>query len=79
MKENTLPAPGVLQDLQAAVDYAARAGKVGIVGYCWGGLLTWRAACTLHGRGLICLALPGQRAPVWETASPEPRGALGCP
>ena len=34
------PAPGVLQDLQAAVDYAAKAGgKVGIVGYCWGGLL----------------------------------------
>ena len=21
-----------------------QAGKVGIVGYCWGGLLTWRAA-----------------------------------
>ena len=46
-----LPAPGVLADLQAAVDHAARAsgGKVGIVGYCWGGLLTWRAACTLTG------------------------------
>ena len=44
-----LPAPGVLQDLQAAVDYAARAGKVGIVGYCWGGLLTWRAAEQLNG------------------------------
>src|SRR5207237_5176167 len=27
-----LPAPGVLQDIQAAVDYATRAGKVGIVG-----------------------------------------------
>ncbi len=42
-----LPAPGVLQDIQAAVDYAAKAtnsGKVGIVGYCWGGLLVWRAA-----------------------------------
>ncbi len=44
-----LPAPGVMQDLQAAIDYAAKAGKVGIVGYCWGGLLTWRAACTLSG------------------------------
>ena len=44
-----LPAPGVLQDLQASVDYAARAGKVGIVGYCWGGLLTWRAAEQLTG------------------------------
>jgi len=44
-----LPAPGVLQDLQAAIGHAARAGKVGIVGYCWGGLLTWRAACLLDG------------------------------
>jgi len=44
-----LPAPGVMQDLQAAVDHAAQAGKVGIVGFCWGGLLTWRAACMLEG------------------------------
>lgn len=45
-----LPAPGVLADLQAAVDHAAQSGhKVGMVGYCWGGLLTWRSACTLHG------------------------------
>jgi carboxymethylenebutenolidase len=44
-----LPAPGVLQDLQAAVDYAARGGKVGIVGYCWGGLLTWRASAKVSG------------------------------
>ena len=51
-----LPAPGVMQDIQAAVDYAAQAsgpsgqpGLVGVVGYCWGGLLTWRAACLLTG------------------------------
>jgi carboxymethylenebutenolidase len=46
-----LPAPGVMQDIQAAIDHAASAsgGKVGVVGYCWGGLLTWRAACTLKG------------------------------
>ena len=44
-----LPAPGVLQDIQAAVDYAGKAGKVGIVGYCWGGLLTWRAAASVSG------------------------------
>jgi carboxymethylenebutenolidase len=44
-----LPAPGVLQDIQAAVDYAAKAGKVGIVGYCWGGLLVWRSAEKVHG------------------------------
>lgn len=44
-----LPAPGVLQDIQAAVDYATSAGKVGIVGYCWGGLLVWRAAESVTG------------------------------
>jgi len=44
-----LPAPGVLQDLQAAADYASKAGKVGSVGYGWGGLLTWRAAAEVSG------------------------------
>ena len=46
-----LPAPGVMADVQAAVDYAAKTsgGKVGVVGYCWGGLLTWRSACLLSG------------------------------
>jgi carboxymethylenebutenolidase len=44
-----LPPPGVLQDIQAAVDHAKSAGKVGIVGYCWGGLLVWRAAEQVRG------------------------------
>ncbi len=44
-----LPAPGVMQDIQAVIDHAASSGKVGMVGYCWGGLLTWRAACSLSG------------------------------
>ncbi len=42
----------VLDDIQAAIDYAddeTEGGKVGIVGYCWGGLLSWRAACELDG------------------------------
>lgn len=49
MAVEALPAPGVMQDIQAAIDYAAQAGKVGVVGYCWGGLLTWRTACALDG------------------------------
>ncbi len=44
-----LPAPGVMQDIQAAIEFVAQAGKVGVLGFCWGGLLTWRAACTLNG------------------------------
>ena len=48
---DALPGAGVLQDIQAAIDHAAKAsgGKVGIVGFCWGGLLAWRAACLLKG------------------------------
>lgn len=44
-----LPPPGVMADIQAAIRLASQGGKVGIVGYCWGGLLTWRAACMLQG------------------------------
>ena len=48
---DALPGAGVLQDIQAAIDHAAQAsgGKVGIIGFCWGGLLTWKAACLLNG------------------------------
>ncbi len=46
-KVEQLPLPGVMQDIQAAVSFASQAGSVGVVGFCWGGLLTWRAACML--------------------------------
>ena len=68
-----LPAPGVLRDIQAAVDFAARAGKVGIVGYCWGGLLAWRsaalvkglsAAVTYYGGGMTAGTEPSRRPAV---------------
>ena len=46
-----LPGAGVMQDIQAAIDHAAAqsGGKVGVVGFCWGGLLTWQSACSLSG------------------------------
>lgn len=34
-----------LLDLQAAVSSAAEAGRVGVVGYCWGGTIAYLAAC----------------------------------
>lgn len=40
---------GPLLDMAAAVAHVAPAGKVGVVGYCWGGLLSWLAACTMDG------------------------------
>ena len=41
-----------LQDIQSAINAAAEfsaSGKVGVVGYCFGGLLTWLSACELEG------------------------------
>jgi carboxymethylenebutenolidase len=38
-----------LADIAAARDNAAEAGKVGVVGYCWGGYLAWMAASRLPG------------------------------
>ena len=48
---DALPGAGVLPDIQAAIDHAAErsGGKVGIIGFCWGGLLTWKSACLLTG------------------------------
>ncbi|MSQ56202.1 MAG: dienelactone hydrolase family protein [Limnohabitans sp.] len=46
-----LPAPGIIADIQAAVDLGrfSTKGKVGMVGYCWGGLLTWKSAEVVNG------------------------------
>lgn len=38
-----------MQDLQASIEVASVHGKVGVVGYCFGGLLTWLCACDLEG------------------------------
>ena len=38
-----------LLDVAAARDVVAGSGKVGIVGYCWGGYITWLAAARLPG------------------------------
>ena len=52
-----LPEPGALRDVEAAVAHAATlvpGGKIGVVGFCWGGLLTWRSACLLQGCRPLC-------------------------
>jgi len=38
-----------LHDIAAARDAAASAGRVGIVGYCWGGFIVWMSAARLPG------------------------------
>ncbi len=41
--------PKTLIDIEAAIAAARAGGKVGIVGYCWGGTLAFAAACRLSG------------------------------
>jgi carboxymethylenebutenolidase len=44
-----IPVDNTLLDLQAAIDAVKTVGKVGIVGYCWGGTLSYLAAGKLTG------------------------------
>lgn len=41
----SLKREGILLDLQAAIDVVRGAGRVGAIGYCWGGALADLAAC----------------------------------
>jgi carboxymethylenebutenolidase len=42
-------ASAALRDIAAARDAVAAHGRVGVVGYCWGGYLAWLAACRIDG------------------------------
>jgi carboxymethylenebutenolidase len=42
----------VLTDLQAAIEAAGGVGKIGLVGYCWGGTVCWVAAA--RSAGIAC-------------------------
>jgi carboxymethylenebutenolidase len=47
-----MPTDKVMLDIQAAINHAqlnTLTGGVGLLGYCWGGLLAWRAANQLDG------------------------------
>lgn len=53
-----LPSPAVMLDVEAAIQHGRRLAPtlpIGVVGYCWGGLLAWRAACRLpHVSAAVC-------------------------
>jgi len=61
-----------LLDLRASIDALASSGKVGLVGYCWGGALAWLAACHLpiaaavsyYGAGITKLLERTPKCPV---------------
>src|SRR5258708_10954881 len=60
-----------LKDAQAAVNEAAKAGKVGIVGYCWGGLVAWLASAKVTGS---VAAAPYYRSGILRNAALPPTG-----
>jgi carboxymethylenebutenolidase len=61
-----------LKDVAAARDAVASAGKVGIVGYCWGGYVTWMAACRLSG---FACAIPYYGGGMLDASAERPK----CP
>jgi carboxymethylenebutenolidase len=62
-----------VKDAEAAVKAAAAAGKVGIVGYCWGGLVTWLAAAKVSG---LSAAVPYYGGGILDNADLQPKVPL---
>ena len=62
-----------LKDAEAAIKTASAAGKVGIVGYCWGGLITWLAAGKLAG---LSAAVPYYGGGILDNAELDPKVPL---
>jgi carboxymethylenebutenolidase len=61
-----------LLDVQAAVNAASEAGKVGVIGFCFGGRMTWLSASRLDG---IAAAAPYYGGGIPGHASEQPK----CP
>ncbi len=57
-------------DVEAAIADVASHGRVGVVGYCWGGYVAWLAAA--HANGLSC-AVPYYGGGIVEHADLTPR------
>jgi carboxymethylenebutenolidase len=62
-----------VKDAEAAIKAASSAGKVGIVGYCWGGLITWLAAAKLPG---LSAAVPYYGGGILDNAELQPKVPL---
>ena len=74
LKERS-PAEIAMRDVAAATREAAAAGKVGIVGYCWGGLISWVAAAGIDG--LAC-SVPYYGGGMPEQIALRPRCPVMC-
>jgi carboxymethylenebutenolidase len=61
-----------LKDIEAAVKEVSGTGKVGIVGYCWGGYLAWMSAARVPG---LAACAPYYGGGVPDAAGEQPK----CP
>ena len=61
-----------MRDIAAARDAVAGAGKVGVIGYCWGGFVAWMAASRLPG---FACAVPYYGGGMLDAAGERPQ----CP
>jgi carboxymethylenebutenolidase len=61
-----------MKDVSAALQNVTAAGKVGIVGYCWGGTVAWKAAASVSG---VACAVPYYGGGIPGLSSLKPR----CP
>jgi carboxymethylenebutenolidase len=71
-----LPDRQVLQDVQAGIDHLhgrpeLRARRVGLTGFCMGGMYTWLAACRCRGLSAAVAWYGMLRAPRIDACNPE--------
>ncbi|MDA0656856.1 MAG: dienelactone hydrolase family protein [Proteobacteria bacterium] len=59
-----------MRDVEAARDAIASGGKIGITGWCWGGSISWLAACRVSG---LAASVPcyGGRIPDFKDETPK--------
>ena len=62
-----------MKDAEAALKAVSTAGKVGIVGYCWGGLIAWLAAAKIPG---LSAAVPYYGGGILDNADLQPKVPL---
>jgi len=70
--KNKCPMETAMLDVDAAVKAASEGGKVGIVGYCWGGYVVWMAAARVVG---LSAAVPYYGGGVTDAIGEQPQ----CP
>lgn len=70
-----IPIADAIADTRASVAYAAEAGRVGLVGYCWGGTIAWVGAARIDD---LAAAVAYYGGGIPDHAEEAPRCPLLC-